>query len=278
MLSKRIVLAFVLLVCSLCAGSASASAATGADFLKRTVAIGGEQRGYRVYLPENFDRKKKYPVVLYLHGSYHWGEDNEGQLKHGLPAMMVADGKIEARALSAFIGVFPQSRPQTPWVGEMAEYAVKALDQTVAEFKADSRRLYATGFSLGGYGSWYVAAKYPRKFAAIVPIGGNIRIPSTFPRERIERFVPADMLALYDAADPHAAFVRAAGKMPVWIFHGEEDKQIPVAEARGAAEAARAAGFSVKYTEYKGAGHFVFEQAYSDPGFWTWLLSQRLGK
>ncbi len=267
---------------SLCAENAlSATPETG--FLKRTVTVGDGQRGYRVYIPENFNPKKKYPVVLFLHGSKHWGEDNEGQLEgFGLPAMMRPGGrvetKLEPKVLSSFIGVFPQSRTETPWSGEMAEYAVKALDQTVAEFKADSQRLYVTGFSLGGYGSWYVAAKHPGKFAAIVPIGGNIKIPERFPRTFLEKYFPPDMLALYDAKDPHAVFVKRVGKTPVWIFHGESDKAVPVSDARSTAEALKAAGVSVRYTEYKGAEHFIFDRAYTEPGFWTWLLAQRLAK
>lgn len=281
MLLKRVGLTLLLLILSPGAGSVFA-APTESGFLKRTVAVGGGQRGYRVYIPENFDPKKKYPVILWLHGSVQWGEDNENQLGFGLPAMMRPGGRVEAKlgpeVLSSFIGVFPQSRVETPWSGEMVEYAVKALDQTVAEFKADSRRLYVTGFSLGGYGSWYVAAKYPGKFAAIVPIGGNIKIPESYPRTFVEKFVPPDMLKLYDAKDPHAAFVKVVGKTPVWIFHGEDDKQIPVTDARSTAEALKAAGVGVRYTEYKGAGHFVFDRAYAEPGFWAWLLAQRLAK
>jgi predicted peptidase len=281
MLLKRVGLTLLLLTISLGAEKILA-APPESGFLKRTVTVGNEQRGYRVYIPENFDPKKKYPVVLCLHGSVQWGEDNESQLGFTLPAMMRPGGrvetKLEPKVLSAFIGVFPQSRTETPWTGEMAEYAVKALDQTVAEFKADSRRLYVTGFSLGGYGSWYVAAKYPGKFAAIVPIGGNIKIPETFPRPFLEKFIPPDMLALYDARDPHAAFVKRVGRIPVWIFHGEADEQVPVSDARSTAEALKAAGLSFRYTEYKGAGHFIFDRAYTEPGFWTWLLAQRLAK
>jgi predicted peptidase len=269
----------LLLTVPLCAEKVFA-ARPETGFLKRTVKVGGVERGYRVYVPENFDPRKKYPVVLFLHGSYQWGEDNEGQLGFGLPAMMRPGGRVEAKleptTLSSFIGVFPQSRVETPWSGEMAAYAVEALDRTVAEFKADPRRLYVTGFSLGGYGSWYVAVKYPGKFAAIVPVGGNIKIPERFPRPFLERFFPADMLALYDARDPHAAFVKRAGKTPVWIFHGEKDEMIPVSDARSTAEALRAAGSSVRYTEYKDAGHFVFDRAYKEPEFWGWLLAQRL--
>jgi predicted peptidase len=271
----------LLLTLTLGAGNAPAATTPEAEFLKRTVTVGGAERGYRVYLPQGFDPKKKYPVVLSLHGSVQWGEDNEGQLSFTLPAMMRPGGrvekKLEPKLLSSFIGVFPQSRVETPWSGEMAEYAVKALDQTVAEFKADTRRLYVTGFSLGGYGCWYVAAKYPGKFAAIVPIGGNIKIPERFPRSYLEKLIPAEMLALYEARDPHAAYVKAVGNnTPVWIFHGEKDEQIPVSDARRAAEALRAAGASVRYTEYKEAGHFIFDRAYAEPGFWKWLLARRL--
>ncbi|MGB7925336.1 MAG: prolyl oligopeptidase family serine peptidase [Pyrinomonadaceae bacterium] len=278
---KRVGLTLLLLTLSLGAENVLA-APPESGFLKRTVTVGGGQRGYRVYIPENFDPKKKYPVVLSLHGSVQWGEDNENQLGFTLPAMMRPGGrvetKLEPKVLSSFIGVFPQSRTETPWSGEMVEYAVKALDQTVAEFKADPRRLYVTGFSLGGYGSWYVAAKYPGKFAAIVPIGGNIKIPERFPRAFWEKFIPPDMLALYDAHDPHAAFVNRVGKTPVWIFHGENDKAVPVSDARSTAQALKAAGVSVRYTEYKGAEHFIFDRAYTEPRFWTWLLSQRLAK
>ena len=280
MLLKRVGSTLLLLLTiSLCAGNAPATTPeTG--FLRRTVTAGGGQRGYRVYVPENFNPQKKYPVVLFLHGSFQWGEDNEGQLAFGLPAMMRpgrrVEKKLEPKALASFIGVFPQTHERAPWSGEMAEYAVKALDQTVAEFKADPRRLYVTGFSLGGYGSWYVAARHPGKFAAIVPIGGNIKIPEGYPRDYIEKFIPSDMLTLYDAKDPHAAFVRVAGRTPVWIFHGENDEQVPVSDARSTAGALKAAGVSVRYTEYKGAGHFVFDRAYSEPGFWKWLLAQRL--
>lgn len=278
---KKLGLTLLLLTFSLCEGNVfGATPETG--FLKRTLMGDEGRRGYRVYIPENFDPKKKYPVVLFLHGSYQWGEDNESQLTFGLPAMMRPGGrvgvKLDPKSLSSFIGVFPQSRVGTPWSGEMAEYAVEALDQTVAEFKADPRRLYVTGFSLGGYGSWYVAAKYPRKFAAIVPIGGNIKIPERFPRDYIEKFVPTDMLALYDAKDPHAAFVKVVGPTPAWIFHGENDEQVPVSDARSTAATLKAAGVSVRYTEYQGAGHFVFDRAYTEPGFWAWLLAQRLAR
>jgi predicted peptidase len=86
------------------------------------------------------------------------------------------------------------------------------------------------------------------------------------------------MLALYDAPDPHAAIIKMVGKIPAWIFHGETDEQIPVSDARSTAQTLKAAGAGVRYTEYKGAGHFIFDRAYTEPGFWTWLLAQRRAK
>ncbi|HZI17029.1 MAG TPA: prolyl oligopeptidase family serine peptidase [Pyrinomonadaceae bacterium] len=278
---KRVGLIFVLLAFTACA-EVLAAAPPETGFLKRSVAFAGGQRGYRVYIPENFDPKKKYPVVLFLHGAKQWGEDNEGQINFGLPAMMRPGGRIETKlgadALGSFIGVFPQTRPEEFWIGEIVEYAVKALDQTVAEFDADPSRLYATGFSMGGYGSWYVAAKHPGKFAAIAPVGGNIKIPERFPRAEMEKLVPPDMRALYFAADPHAAFVKAVGKTPVWVFHGDQDEAVPVSDARATAAALKAAGVSFRYTEYENTNHFMFDRAYTEPGFWQWLLSQRLAR
>lgn len=267
---------FPLLLFALLFVGATEARAVETGFLKRSVTIGAKTYGYRVYIPENFDPKKKYPVVLYLHGSKHWGDDNEGQLQFtGLAPVIRAGLRLQPEPFTSFIGVFPQSSNETPWVGEMIDQAVKALDQTVIEFKADAERLYVTGFSLGGYGSWYAAAKYPGKFAAIVPVGGNISVPERF-LPLIKRLVPPDMLELYLATDPHAAFLKATGQTPVWIFHGGEDGQVPVADARKTVEALKAAGRNVHYTEYYGDGHFVTEKAYTEPGFWKWLLAQKL--
>lgn len=275
MLHKKFCLSVAVLAVALCGGSSAAGASpieTG--FLKREVQVGGKPRGYRVYVPPNFDPNKKYPVVLFLHGSKQWGEDNEGHLLFGLPAVMRVGARLRPGMYNSFIGVFPQSRVETPWVGEMADYAIEALDRAVAEFKADPRRLYVTGFSLGGYGSWYVAAKHPGKFAAVAPIGGNVGVPERM-IPLVKALVPPDMAVLYLAPDPYAAFARLMGKTPVWIFHGGEDRAVPVADSRRAHAALRAAGGNVRYTEYAGEGHFIFERTYTDPQFWSWLLAQR---
>jgi len=155
----------------------------------------------------------------------------------------------------SFIAVFPQT--QSGWFGEPAEQAIKALDQTVAEFNGDAQRIYLMGASPGGYGSWYLAAKYPNKFAAVVPVSGGVVTPSVQPLAALKSLVPAEMFALYSAPDPHAAFAKAVGKTPVWIFHGGQDDTIDVKESRKMEAALRAAGGTVKYTEYAEEKHFI---------------------
>ncbi|MGH8525808.1 MAG: prolyl oligopeptidase family serine peptidase, partial [Gammaproteobacteria bacterium] len=244
-------------------------------FLKRAVTVGKNIYGYRVYMPENFDAKKAYPVVLILHGAGARGDDNERQTFSPLGSAI----RRNPRQFDAFIAVFPQARENTYWIGEMVDQAVKALEQTVDEFKADPRRLYLTGNSLGGYGAWYTVAKYPGKFAALVPVSGGIfPLDTQTVAPEIRPLVPADMLKLYDAEDPYLAFAKMIGKTPTWIFHGSEDQTVPVSEARNMAQALRAVKGDVRFTEYAGEGHGVGAKPYADAELWKWLLAQRLGK
>ena len=147
----------------------------------------------------------------------------------------------------------------------METMALKALEQTVREFNGDPARLYLTGLSMGGYGTWWVASRHPGKFAAIAPVCGGIRTPPTIAIPPVST-----------APDPYADVVRKIGKTPVWIFHGSADETISVKESRRMALALKAAGGNVRYTEYKGVGHNSWDPAYTDPDFFPWLLSHRL--
>lgn len=169
----------------------------------------------------------------------------------------------------SFIAVFPQT--QTNWFGEPAEQAIRALDQTVAEFNGDAQRIYLAGASLGGYGSWYLAAKYPKKIAALIPVAGGVVRPIPVQRVQplaaLKLLMPAEMFALYSAPDPYAAFAKAVGKTPVWIFHGAQDDTIDVKESRKMEAALRAAGGTVKYTEYVDEKHFIADRVFTDVEF-----------
>jgi predicted peptidase len=153
------------------------------------------------------------------------------------------------------------------WVGPSSEIAMAALDQTLAEFRTDPDRVYLTGLSIGGNGTWYVAYHHPDRFAAIAPICGFV---TPVPRRPYYRFaVPTD------SGDPYQALARGLGKMPTWIFHGEIDGTIPVDQSRQAAEAIRQAGGDVRYTEFLGMDHNVWDAVYASPQFLNWLFAQR---
>jgi len=123
---------------------------------------------------------------------------------------------------------------------------------------------------MGGYGTWDLAVKYPKRFAAYVVICGGLRGPDRFPELHVSLVDDAKI------ADPYAETARRVGKTPVWIFHGADDPAVPVEESRKMADALKAAGGSVDYTEYPGVGHQSWLKAYAEPELVPWLLKQKL--
>lgn len=255
------------------APSAAASQETG--FLRRSLALRLTTIDYRVYVPADYDPARKYPVILYLHGRGARGNDNERQIggAHLGSVIQLYEMKQPERYRS-FIAVFPQT--QGNWFGEPAEQAILALDQVMRDFSVDPQRVYLAGLSLGGYGCWYLAAKYPDKFAAVVQLSGGVVMPSVQPLAALKPAMPDQMFQLYSAQDPYAAFARAVGKTPVWIFHGARDDTIDVREGRNMNAALRAAGGVVRYTEYPEEGHFIADRVFTDAELWTWLMAQKL--
>jgi predicted peptidase len=150
----------------------------------------------------------------------------------------------------------------------MESRALEALDQSMKEFNGDPARVYLTGLSMGGYGTWSLASKHPGKFAALVPICGGIRPPAA------AGATPAS--ASSEASTDPYRVAQKIGKTPVWIFHGGADTTVPVTESRKMAEALKAVGGSVKYTEYEGVGHNSWDKTYSEPELIPWLFAQHL--
>jgi predicted peptidase len=138
----------------------------------------------------------------------------------------------------------------------MSEMVMTALVQTVAEFDADSHRLYLTGVSMGGYGVWHSALHHPGRFAALVSICGGS------PMQSGDRFSPV---------------AQKIGATPTWIFHGSEDRVVPVSESREMVGALKAIGGDVLYSEYEGVGHNVWMNVLAEKELMPWLLAQRLG-
>lgn len=281
MLSRKSFVALFLFILCASVGYAKTLASTPqreTGFLRRSVTLRLTTIDYRVYIPLGYDPAKKYPVILYLHGRGPRGNDNEKQIggPHLGSVIQLFDLKHPERYRS-FIAVFPQT--QTNWFNDPAEQAIKALDQTVTEFNGDPQRIYLTGASLGGYGSWYLAAKYPKKFAAVVPVAGGIVPPIIVQRlSGPKSSMPAEMSALYSAQDPYAAVAKAVGKTPVWIFHGAQDDTVDVKESRKMEAALKAAGGTVKYTEYAEEKHFIADRVFTDVEFLKWLMAQKLAQ
>lgn len=278
-MNRRALVASLSILCASVgyAQTPSATAERETGFLRRSVTLRLTTIDYRVHVPEGYDPAKKYPVVLYLHGRGARGNDNEKQIggAHLGSVIQLFDMKHPERYRS-FLAVFPQTR--SSWFGDPAEDAIKALDQTVREFNGDPQRIYLAGLSLGGYGSWYLAAKYPNKFAAVVPVSGGVVTPSVQPLAALKSLMPAEMFALYSAPDPYSAFAQAIGRTPVWIFHGGQDDTIDVNESRRMAAALKAAGGTVVYTEYPEEKHFIADRVFTDREFWMWLMGQELAE
>lgn len=193
---------------------------------------------YLLSLPTDYGKSRKsWPLVLFLHGSGESGKDLNKVKVHGPPKLAEANGSFP------FILVSPQS-PGRGWDPHVLN---ALLDSVIKKYRVDKNRVYVTGLSMGGYGTWALAAAYPGKFAALAPIcgGGN----------------PAD-------ADKLA-------HLPVWVFHGAKDTTVPSKRSEEMVEALRAAGGNPKFTLYPDAGHDSWTATYDDPEFYKWLLVQK---
>ena len=146
-----------------------------------------------------------------------------------------------------FFILFPQSHDRT-WQADSkdAQRALEMLAAVQKEYKIDEKRLYLTGLSMGGFGTWSLAEKYPDRWAAIVPVCGG--------------------------GDPDQA--KVIKDIPCWVFQGDADTAVPVKRSRDMVAALKAAGGEPKYDEYAGVGHNSWEMAYNTPALYEWLLKQ----
>lgn len=230
-------------------------------FLDRTVVVQGAIYKYQVYVPENWTPTQKWPVILFLHGAGERSDDGLIQTQRGIGYAI-----REHRDWFPAIVVLPQCPKDRWWVEPaMEDAAVSALDATSKEFSGDNDRTYVTGLSMGGYETWRLAEKYPGRFAAIVPICGGILLPQVLQSH------PPD-----DAAPYAEAAKRIGSRTPTWIFHGTNDRIVPVNESRQMHAALKALGGDVRYTEYPGVGHDSWNKAYDEEELFKWMLSKSL--
>jgi predicted peptidase len=195
---------------------------------------------YLTFLPKSYSAKgAPVPLIIFLHGSGESGSDLNKVKAWGPPAIAEKDPEFP------FMVVSPQA-PQGEWWH--ARVLKGMIDEVLAKYNVDRRRVYLTGLSMGGYGAWDLAMNYPQYFAAIAPIcgGGNtIRIGNL-------------------------------KKVPTWAFHGLKDDAVPEQESARMVAALKAAGGDVKYTVLPEAGHVdAWVYAYGEAGLFEWFLSHR---
>ncbi len=244
--------------------TATAGAKTQTGFLNRIAVIDRVTYKYQVYVPAEWSKDKKWPVILFLHGAGERGEDGLLQTQVGIATAI----RTRAERFPCIV-VIPQCRKNIWWTEPMMEaQALKALDQSMKEFRGDPDRVYLTGLSMGGYGTWGFASRNPGKFAALAPICGGVRLPERASSSR-EASQPDPK------TDPYAEVAQKVGKTPVWIFHGGADPVVPPSESQKMKDSLKTVGGNVKYTEYDGVGHNSWDRAYAEPEFMPWLLSQR---
>ncbi len=231
-------------------------------FLDRTVTVAGHRSHYQVYVPADYSATTAWPAILFLHGAGERGTDGLRQTTVGLgPAIRRAPGRFPA------IVVMPQVPPDSLWSGAPAEMAMAALRQTMDEFHVDPDRVYLTGLSMGGHGTWYLAYRHPELFAAIAPICGWI--------PDVPRFRGSVPVVPADSGQSIPVLARRLARMPIWIFHGEMDDVVPVSGSREPAAALEAVSADVRYTEYLGLDHNSWDATYASDAFTRWLFAQR---
>ncbi len=225
-------------------------------FLNRTIKLSNKEYRYQVYVPSDWNKNKSWPVILFLHGAGERGNDGLAQTQVGLGGGI----RFHAERFPAIV-VMPQCRKDARWTDpEMEAQAFAALAKTMKEFRGDTKRVYLTGLSMGGYGTFAFAAKRAGQFAAAVPICGGLMRRGEQPPQ----------------GDPYAETAAKIGKTPLWIFHGGADPTVPVTESQKMEAALKAAGGNVRYTEYPGVGHNSWDKAYGEADLAKWLFEQRL--
>lgn len=247
----------------LVATSATAAKPSPTGFLNRSLTVAGTVYRYQVYVPAEFysQKAKKWPVILFLHGAGERGSDGLAHTQVGLPANI----RQHVERWPAVV-VMPQCPAESYWTEPaMQTMALAALAEEQKNYNPDPARVYLTGLSMGGYGSWLMASQHPELFAAVAPICGGAYLPA----HRAKQF-PAQPPGLYETIARGIA-----SSVPVWTFHGASDSVVPVTETQQLVAALKAAGGAVQYTEYPGVDHDSWTKAYDEATLSTWLFSQQ---
>lgn len=213
---------------------------------------------YRMLKPEHADKEKKYPLIIFLHGAGERGNDNEVQIAHIKEMFLDRENR---KNFPCYV-IAPQCPKNVMWAsydrnGQMTvkpslvmQLVIGLMDKIEAEFPIEPSRIYITGLSMGGYGTWELLVRFPHRFAAAVPICGG----------------------------GHPLMAPSIIHIPIWAFHGNLDTIVLPRNSRAMIKALQAAGGNPGYTEYPDVGHDSWTYAYRDPYLLPWIFSKRLGR
>ena len=235
--------------------------AMSAEFEYKRYPIEGEKfLPYRVYSPKGVDNASPMPLVVFLHGAGERGHDNERQLIHGVSDLL----RYSLERHEPFIIVAPQVPLDERWVDvvwdervhRMPEHPsasmgllMALLTELMSDSRVDTDRVYLTGLSMGGFGTWDLIARWPDTFAAALPVCGGGDIDSA-PRIK---------------------------DIPIWAFHGSDDAVVIPERSRDMIQALQQVGSNARYTEYPGVGHDSWTETYQNFEVLDWFFSQRRG-
>ena len=216
---------------------------------KRTAHV---EVNYLLFLPKGYDAKaeKRWPMILFLHGAGERGTNVWKVATHGPPKNVTGHPDFP------FIIVSPQCPEHQVWSREVL---LKLLEEITAKYAVDTNRIYLTGLSMGGYGTWDLGLTYPEKFAAIVPICGG-----------------GQLISLLLSNREKGPALKTLG---VWAFHGGKDPLVPLEESQRMVDALKKVGAQdVKLTVYPEAQHDAWTEAYKNPELYDWLLKHERRK
>lgn len=210
---------------------------------------------YRLLKPVNPNAFDRFPLIIFLHGAGERGNDNEAQIKHIQD--LVLDPKYRGKYPCYVLA--PQC-PKNEWWASIKKdktfaedpskamaLTIELIEKIIREFPIDESRIYITGVSMGGYGTWELISRFPHKFAAAVPVcgGGDSKVAESIKH------------------------------IPIWAFHGSLDQVVLPNESRRMIQAIQRAGGRPGYTEYPDVQHASWVQTYQEPHLLPWLFKQR---
>ncbi len=214
--------------------------------LKKTQRL---EAKYLLFLPQGYDAKpnERWPLILFLHGAGERGSDVWKVATHGPPKHVATHPDFP------FIIVSPQCPEGQIWSNDVL---LGLLDEVTRKYHVDTSRVYLTGLSMGGYGTWDLGLRYPEKFAAIVPICGG-----------------GELITVLLSSGENAQALKTLG---VWAFHGAKDPVVPPEESQRMVSILQRTGVKdVKLTMYPEAGHDAWTETYANPELYDWLLKHR---